>query len=67
MVREQMIQFLQAAVVFLLLTNAVSAITAILAISLVSRASERPTLARLAPDSATENRLSSRLRRAGLG
>jgi hypothetical protein len=61
MVREQMIQFLQATVVFLLLTNAVSAIAAILAMSLASRSPRRP-----APDGAAETRILSLLRRAGL-
>ena len=59
MLREQMIQFLQATVVFLLLTNAVSAIAAIFAVSLASRSADRT------PPSAAEGRIAALLRRAG--
>jgi hypothetical protein len=63
MVRGQMIQFLQATVVFLLLTNAASAIAAILAVSLASRsADQRPEAA---TETATQGRIASLLRRVG--
>ena len=64
MFREQMIQFLQATVVFLLLTNAASAIAAIFAVSLASRSADRRA-PEGAAETATEGRIASLLRRVG--
>ena len=60
MLREQISNFLQSAVVFLLLTNALSAIAATYAIRLANRlAAEKPQ-----PESAVERKLAAILRRA---
>jgi hypothetical protein len=59
MLIDQVIQFLQAAVVFLLLTNAVSGLVAIYAMR-VAKAYSRP----VAPDSAIARRVDALIRSA---
>ncbi len=60
MFREQMINFLQAAVIFLLMTNVISMLATTYAIRLVKLA--RP--ARTEPSNAVERKLETILRRA---
>ena len=59
MIREQMINFLQAAVIFLLATNAASILAALYAMRLANATQT------LAPRSGIERRLDAMLRRLG--
>ena len=59
MLRDQMINFLQAAVVFLLMTNALSALVAVFAM----RMADRPVEAKSAIERAIERKLDGMLRR----
>ena len=60
MLREQMINFLETVVVFLLLTNAASAIVAVYAMRIANAFG----LGRRRPENAVERRLDALLRRA---
>ena len=61
MLREQMISFLQAAVVFLLLTNGITALAALYAMRMANALAHPAQIAK----GAVERRLDTLLRRAG--